>query len=167
MAVQFERWRGLKPLALGLLVSGTMSAAHAFDDDLGLLAPLDSAYELGLGRPLFSDTLTFSLSAPMQGSFVVKGQGFALPGLPLVIPAAKDLSFAIFKGGVNLTGFGASFAGLNLAAGSDYSFAVVGKPGLYHVTWSLTPVPEPASMALALAGVALVVGVTRRRWTQD
>ncbi|MDE2078133.1 MAG: PEP-CTERM sorting domain-containing protein, partial [Burkholderiales bacterium] len=56
---------------------------------------------------------------------------------------------------------------LHLAAGSDYSFEVMGKPGLYHVTWCLSPVPEPETLALALAGAAMVVGTARRRWSQS
>lgn len=167
MAVQTVRRYGLKPLVAGMLAGCAMSSVWAFDDDLGALAPLDSAYELGLGKPTFLDTLTFSLNSPMDGSFVVKGRGFSLPGLPVVIPAAKDLSFAMFKGGINLTGFGASFSGLHLAAGSDYSFEVMGKSGLYHVTWCLSPVPEPETLALALAGAAMVVGTARRRWSQS
>lgn len=164
MKVHLDRWGALKPVLAGVLACVTMGQAHAYDDALGPLAPLDSAFEVGVGFPkaTFLDTLTFSLTAPVEGSFTIKGQGLVIPGFLTLMPAT-DLTFALYKGGVDLTGFGTSFSGLNLLAGDDYSFKVAGKSGGYHVTWCLTPaVPEPASWALALAGIGLV-GVTARR----
>ncbi|HET8871620.1 MAG TPA: hypothetical protein VFM48_14325, partial [Aquabacterium sp.] len=112
MTVQIRSGKCLRAIAAAALVWGVTPAAQAFDDSLGVLTPLDSAFELGLGKPLFFDTLTFELDAPVAGSFAVKGKGFSLPGVPVVIPPAKDLTFAIYKGGVNLTGFGTAFSGL-------------------------------------------------------
>lgn len=167
MTVRAMRLEGLKPLVVGAMACLAMGSAQAYDDVLGPLAPLDSAFEVGVGfpQPTFLDTLSFSLSAPVAGSFTVKGQGLIIPGFLTLMPAT-DLTFALYKGGVALTGFGASFSGLNLSAGDDYSFLVAGKSGGYHVTWSLSPVPEPESIALALAGVAVVGATARRRWTQ-
>ena len=77
---------------------------------------------------------------------------------------ATALTFAIYKGGADLTGWGTSFSGLDLLAGSDYSFKVKGLSGGYKVTWALAPaVPEPETLALALAGVAAGIVLVNRR----
>lgn len=165
MKVRPDRWGSLKPVLAGVLACGAMGSAQAYDDALGPLAPLDSVFEVGAGfpKPTFLDTLSFSLTAPVEGSFTIKGQGLVIPGFLTLMPAT-DLTFALYKGDVDLTGFGTSFSGLSLLAGDDYSFKVAGKSGGYHVTWCLTPaVPEPESLALALAGVAIVGATARRR----
>ncbi len=167
MTVRAVQGGALKPLVAAVMAFASVGAAQAASTSLGPLAPLDSVYEVGFGFPApgFTDTLTFSLATPMEGSFTVKGQGLVIPGFFSLAPAT-DLSFAIYKGGTALTAWGTAFNGLDLAAGTDYSFVVKGKSGGYLVTWSLSPVPEPESIALALAGVAVVGATARRRWTQ-
>ena len=164
MAVHVNRWSALKPVVAGVLACASWGVAQAASHDLGVLAPLDSTFEVGFGfpAPTFDDSLSFSLAAPVEGDFVLKGQGLVIPGFFSLSPAS-GLTFAIYKGGADLTGWGTSFSGLDLLAGSDYSFKVKGLSGGYKVTWALAPaVPEPESLALALAGLA-VMGVTVRR----
>ncbi|MEN9452595.1 MAG: hypothetical protein RLZZ369_1654 [Pseudomonadota bacterium] len=165
MAVHVNRWSGLKPVVAGVLACASWGAAHAFDDALGSLAPLSSTFEVGVGfpNPTFLDTLSFTLDAPVEGSFALEGQGLVIPGFLALMPATT-LTFAIYKGGADLTGWGTSFSGLDLLAGSDYSFKVKGLSGGYKVTWALAPaVPEPETLALALAGVAVIGATARRR----
>jgi hypothetical protein len=165
MAVHVNRWSALKPVVAGVLACASWGAAQATSHDLSTLAPLDSTFEVGIGfpAPTFLDTLSFSLAAPVEGSFVLKGQGLVIPGFFSLMPAT-DLTFAIYKGGADLTGWGTSFSGLDLLAGSDYSFKVKGLSGGYKLTWALAPaVPEPETLALALAGVAVIGATTRRR----
>ncbi|MFT3858064.1 MAG: PEP-CTERM sorting domain-containing protein [Aquabacterium sp.] len=147
--------------ALMLAAAGTAQAA---DDSLGPLTPLGSTFEVGLdlGSPTFLDILDFSLSTDVTASFVASGQGFTIPGL-LTLAGSPDVTFAVYKGGAAVTGWGTSFTGLSLLAGADYAFKVKGTPGGYTVTWATTPVPEPESIGLALAGIALAASLTRRR----
>lgn len=165
MKVHLDRWVPVKPVVAGVLACLAMGSAQAYDDALGPLAPLDSTFEVGVGfpKPTFLDTLSFSLTAAVAGSFTIKGQGLAIPGFLTLMPAT-DLTFALYKGGADLTGFGTSFSGLSLLAGDDYSFKVTGQSGGYHLSWNLSPaVPEPASLSLALAGFAVVGATVRRR----
>ena len=154
-------WRSVATLATVLCMASP--AAHAMSGDLGDLPELGSTYTIGWDffKPTFTDTLSFDLSAPAKGSFVLAGQALPIPMLA-TIPAASGLSMTIYKGGGAVTGAGATFSGLNLAAGTDYSFVVSGMPGGYKVTWALSPVPEPESLALVLAGLG-VIGVAARR----
>src|SRR5690606_22641958 len=147
----------IKPLASLVAATLALTAAanvHAADADLGALSPLSSTFQIGFDAPLttFLDTLDFSLATDSIASFSTTGQGFSIPGL-LTLSGSPDVSFAIYKGGEALTDWGTSFTGLSLSAGSDYAFLVKGGTGGYTVTWSVTPVPEPGTMALVLAGV--------------
>jgi hypothetical protein len=154
-----------KPVVLATLVALSAPSARAFDGAIGSLTPsLSSTFQVGFDfpSPTFLDELTFSLDSAVTGSFTAKGQGFVIPGV-LTLTPATGVSFAIYKGGSALTSFGTGFTGLSLAAGSDYAFMVKGGSGGYSVTWSLSPVPEPQSLALVLSGLAVLGSVARRR----
>lgn len=159
-----SRWHAVAGAAAVLCMASP--AAHALSSDLGALPSLGSTYTIGWDffSPTFTDTLSFDLSAPAKGSFVLAGQALPIPMLA-TIPAASGLSMTLYKGGVAVSGTGTAFSGLNLAAGSDYSFVVSGTPGGYKVTWALSPVPEPESLALVLAGLGVICVAARRRWS--
>lgn len=154
---------GFKPVLAAACLALSASAAQAYDGDLGSLTPhLSSTFQIGSDYPstTFTDTLDFSLGESVLASFAVKGQGFVIPSF-LTLAGASDLSLSVYKGEALLAS-GVSLSGLSLAAGTDYSFAVSGKQGGYTVTWSLTPIPEPATLALVLSGL-LVAGTLMRR----
>ena len=160
------------PVPIRSTVVGAMAAlavcssAHAFTAVLGDLSTKPSpGSAIFLGLYSFDDTLEFSLSSPSFASFTVQPQEL---NLGFIIPGATGVTFSLYKGLDLLAGPGTSFAGLSLAAGSDYSFKVAGTTsGLYSVNWYLSPVPEPESYALALAGLGAVGTLMRRRRNSD
>ena len=160
------------PVRIRSTVLGAMTAlavcapAHAFTTSIGdLQTYVSPGSAFFLGQFSFNDTIGFTLSAPTMAAFAVQGQ---VLNLGYIIPAATSLSMSIYKGTTLLAGPGVSFAGLSLAAGTDYSFQVAGTgSGLYSVNWYLSPVPEPESLALALAGLGAVGTLMRRRRDSD
>jgi hypothetical protein len=139
-----------------------MCTAQAFNGAIGDLASFPNpGSSLNLGLFPSVDTLTFSLSAPTIAAFAIQSQAL---NLGFVIPGATGLTLAVYKGGSLLTGPGTSFSGMNLVAGTDYSFKVTGTTtGLYTVNWALSPVPEPQVYALVFAGLGAVGTLMRRR----
>jgi hypothetical protein len=160
----------LAPAAAAAAMLCAAPAAQAYDGALGSLSGLSSTFQVGndFPSPTFSDSLSFSVLKDSIGSFSAKGQGFAIPFFFTLAPAT-DVSFAIYKGATALTGFSTSFTDVKLAMGDDYSFLVKGGSGGYTVAWSLaaapTTVPEPEAIAMVLAGIAVVGGMSRRRRT--
>ncbi len=160
------------PVRIRSTVVGAMAAlavcssAQAFTTSIGdLQTQVSPGSAMFLGQFSFNDTIGFSLSAPTLAAFAVQGQTL---NLGYVIPAAGALSLSIYKGATLLAGPGISFSGLSLVAGTDYSFQVAGTgSGLYSVNWYLSPVPEPESLALALAGLGAVGTLMRRRRDGD
>ncbi len=156
------------PVRIRSTVVGAMAAlavcssAHAFTTSIGdLQTQVSPGSAMFLGQFSFNDTIGFSLSAPTMAAFAVQGQTL---NLGYIIPAAGSLSLSIYKGATLLAGPGVSFSGLSLMAGDDYSFQVAGSgSGLYSVNWYLSPVPEPQSYALALAGLGAIGMLMRRR----
>lgn len=152
----------LKATVIGVMLSMSMGAAQAVSGaigDLGGLSNPGSKTTLGLGW--FTDIMTFSLTAPTLASFAVQSQPLDL-GV-FVIPGASGLQFSLYQGVSMLAGPGASFTGLSLSAGADYSFKITGYTGVYSVNWAVSPVPEPQALVLALAGLGVMGGLVRRR----
>lgn len=160
------------PVRIRSTMLGAMAAlavctsANAFTKSIGDLSTAPSpGSAIFLGLSTIDDTLLFSLSSPSLASFTITPQTL---DLGYVIPGATGVSFSLYKGLDLLAGPGTSFAGLSLGAGTDYSFKVTGPTsGLYSVNWYLSPVPEPESYALALAGMGIVVSLMRRRRESD
>ena len=57
----------------------------------------------------------------------------------------------------------AGYNGLITAAGYAFDSQLSADTDIYRISFSVTPVPEPETYALMLAGLALVTGVARRR----
>ncbi|MGH6645614.1 PEP-CTERM sorting domain-containing protein [Aquabacterium sp.] len=142
------------------------SSANAFTKSIGDLSVAPSpGSAIFLGLASIDDTILFSLSSSSLASFTITPQSL---DLGFVIPGATGVSFSLYKGIDLLAGPGTSFAGLSLDAGTDYSFKVTGPTsGLYSVNWYVSPVPEPESYALALAGMGAVISLMRRRRDTD
>jgi hypothetical protein len=155
----------LKSVAFAALVAASVPSAQAYSGALGSLTPsLSSTLQVGVGfpSPTFTDSLSFTLDTAVTASFTAKGQSLEIPGVFTLWPAS-GLTFAVYKGSTELTPFSTGFYDLKLDAGTDYSFVVKGVSGGYTVTWALSAVPEPQSLALLCGGLAVVGSVARRR----
>jgi uncharacterized protein (TIGR03382 family) len=153
-----------KSLFTAAIACLSVTSAQAADADLGALGPLSATFQIGFEPPAatFMDELSFDLAMDSIASFTIKGEGFTIPGL-LTLSGSPDVTFALYKGGVAVTGFDTVFTDLSLVAGTDYSFMVKGKTGGYLVAWSTAPVPESGAIAMAVAGLAMAGALTRRR----
>ena len=111
-----DRW-GLKPLVAGVMACLAMSSVQAFNDDLGPLGAARQSFEVGGGVPKahLLDTLTFSLTAPVEGSFTIMGQGLVIPIFDAHARYRLDICFVQRRR--DLTGVWHPFSGLNLLAG--------------------------------------------------
>ena len=57
----------------------------------------------------------------------------------------------------------AGFNGLTTGAGYAFHSGLGANTDVYSISFGVSPVPEPGSWAMLLAGLALVAGVARRR----
>lgn len=158
--------KNFKPLAVAALVAASAFCAHADTLDLSSgSAGFSSTPAIGG----FTDIFTFTLTSPVVAN----------ASLTSVVNGTQDVDFF----SITLTGPSGifSFASLNpdpvevwalpasgasLAAGS-YTLAVIGSNfgggGSYGGNIAVTPIPEPESYALMLAGLLIVGFLSRRR----
>lgn len=157
--------------AVGLAAS--VSPAFSATYNLGLLDDAKNFYHSFLGKGSFADIFTFTLPSNVTGVQGDTTEWDYGPGLQL------DLSSATLTG----TGIGAmvdanpndGFAFTGLTGGGSYSLTFTGKVtgsgafvfpvgysnGAYF--GSVSPVPEPEAMALALLGLLTTGFALRRR----
>lgn len=151
----------LKQLAAASLLAVSAFAANAAPIVLDL-----SSGSATFGSTLAEQTYQFTLPVPAIDSL---GSIFA----SFTKTQGYDLTSVVFQGtGIPVASF--SFQGVTtdfvtlfegpLAAGT-YSFTVKGKSlgGAYAGSISVTPVPEPQTLALMLAGLGVVGAVAARR----
>lgn len=155
--------------AASVLLAGAASAGVVAypDDSLGTLSPTPSLYGnlLATGKAaggVFSDDFFFDLSAKSDVIGSV-GTFFGTVSFSSVLIDGNTLALTSTP-----TGYGFNFSGL--AAGT-HTLTVEGafpKGGHAYVgsLYATPAVPEPASMALALAGLG-VMGVVARRRQRD
>ncbi len=154
----------LKQITVGVALAVSALAANAVDLDFGT-DPMSFGYVATVAtNTVFFDTYAFALS----GGATVDATAFALSGIK------SGASWSLFEVGspddLFLGGWGLSPAGnpvLTLDAGSYY-FTVGGKSaaasvGKYAIAATVTPVPEPETYAMMLAGLAAVGFLARRR----
>lgn len=150
-------------LALPLLAVGVSQASVINAGALTVGAPdTELVTVLGSGVGSFNDTINFSLSTNVVGEFLASS--WSVPAFH--VNPVTSLSLSLFKGVTQVVPVSGSYL---LAAGNDYSFHVSGNTfnnAQYTVSYKFTPtsspVPESASVALALAGLAVVAFALRR-----
>ena len=152
----------LKQVTLGVALALSGLAANAADVNLG--ADPDTFQVMSVGSSVkFWDTFSFSLT----GESVVKATAVSFGGILTgsawsIVDSMENL----MAGTYSLTSIPASLASVTLAAG-DYSVVVTGKAqatgGMYGVSVNVTPVPEPETYAMMLAGLAALGFLARRR----
>jgi hypothetical protein len=155
------------------------SSAHAVVVDMGA-DPVDESVinSFAAGVSSFSDTVLFSLST--AGGLVTT----AFSNWPVPTAGLRGLTLELFQGASLLASAGPSAVVVpgggipaftlesltrTLAAG-DYRLVLSGtvRPDGGFYAWNLSttavaPVPEPEQWAMLLSGMALVLGVVRRR----
>lgn len=166
----------LKPWLLALSTLAAASA-HATDYSLTLYptngnAPSSSQFYYHKTPGSFSDKIALVPSA------AVLSAGVTLTALDLSVvdPSLPQTSFTsvVLESSSNSgstwsqVGTGSTFSGLSFAGGAMYRLLVNGLAGttggVYSVAYTaLAPVPEPASVALFLAGIGALGLVSRRR----
>lgn len=146
--------------AAALAIAGSAMAATY---DAGVLAsgsPQSLTYAVS-GTGSFSDVINFDIAAASTGQ--VNAVTFTL--FPFVQNPISGLTLSLYDGSNLLSAVNGVYT---LAAGTNYSFHVGGTTnfsGVYSVNYQLAaaPVPEPASIALTLAGLGVVGLVAARR----
>lgn len=149
------------------LTTVAASSASADSYDLGTLTSSytykDVIYHEA-SKTKFTDIFTFSVPEHYTADITALVKSLSFLG-PLF--EVKKLSLT---GPAGDTGSSDTFKSYSDLASGDYAFDVTGKSkgwfgGLYKFSFvaSLSPVPEPATIAMLLAGLGLVVTTARRR----
>lgn len=156
-----------KSVAALILGLGVASLASADAYDYGAISPLDPVSALvNHNKGFFSDTFSFSVSNPVQGSgtltslFGIKSLEITLWGENGVYAPASSF----------VTSIPSYFSGNGYLAKGDYSFVVTGYStgkSAYSFSAFTAPVPEPESYAMFLAGLGLIGAIARRRKLQN
>ena len=141
-----------------LLCAGTSAHALIALGDITGDPPFHTAVFLTPGAT-FSETITFSLSAPSAVGAVASGFDIA------------DFNFVSSFGGLGTTfpsGPSATITSfLSILAPGDYSFTLDGSSlagsGAYALALGAVAVPEPAEWMLFASGLAVVALIARRR----
>ncbi|MBL8378897.1 MAG: FxDxF family PEP-CTERM protein [Burkholderiales bacterium] len=171
--------RLLKRSAVALAVAGACSGAGATTTDLGAITFGATAFNGSASPGLFTDV--FKFLAPANG-----GSAYSVVDFPLTIPFGTfGTSFSSLKLWSNPNGTVGDFDDVQVATGTgggssmnlsfgpsvggNYYLEVKGTAtgslgGLYSGAISLSPIPEPGTYGLFLAGLGLIgTIVTRRR----
>jgi hypothetical protein len=152
----------LKQVSAGVVLALAGLAANAADYDLGADPTTYMPVTIASGATFF-DTFSFSLT----GTSLVDATAFSFYGIKAGSAwSILDSSDDIVAGVYSLTAVPPANPVMTLAAGA-YSFAVTGKAnvggGKYGVSIAVTPVPEPETYAMMLAGLAALGFLARRR----
>lgn len=162
-----------KVLASALLLVGGASSSYAADIDWGT-DPVSASAFVSVAKGLFLDTYLFTLSTlsdvsssavsvPLPGKAITFGT-YSLwsAGADAAVDGGDDMAL----GSWGFTTVAA--ANVSTLAAGTYYFAVQGKGtgttgGKYLLGADVTPVPEPETLAMMLAGLGAVGFLARRR----
>ena len=156
----------IKSFATAVLASASVSAFAVGPGPLGAIDNIPTAISNIVPQGIFQDVYAFTLVDPgmLAGNVVaINFDGYNILGLTVTL---QDASFALV-GSDNTPSTGFTFS--NLAAGT-YALNVLGfatgsQGGFYSGGFiaTTTPVPEPQTYALLLAGLAAVGFTASRR----
>ncbi len=147
--------------AAALVGAGSAMANNIYDAGVLVSGSPQSLTYAVTGTGSFSDVINFDIAAASTGQ--VNAVTFTL--FPFVQNPITGLTLSLYDGSNLLSAVNGVYT---LAAGTNYSFHVGGTTnfsGVYSVNYQLAaaPVPEPASIALTLAGLGVVGLVAARR----
>ena len=153
-------------VALGMLGLPTLVLADA-DYAATPDGPGQFTYGNSLGAGSFEDWVSFSVAT--LSDFIATGSGTSSGSISLskfdLYDSAK--TSLLQSGSITNDGSGKAFLALNSDTGlvGDYYLHLLGTTsgGTYNGNISLSPVPEPESYAMMLAGLGLMGFIARRR----
>lgn len=161
----------LKSAAFAVALLAGFTSAQASDPDLGIV-PASPAFTStsGLGGLItaigaFTDVYTFEIAADTT----LTTNAFTSGGF---FSAFDEIEYSIFNSAFDYIGgevFGPTLSTSSLAVtAGDYFYVVEGikseaGPSRYRISASVTPIPEPETYALMLAGLGAVGFVASRR----
>lgn len=153
MSVQTKKW------LVSAVAAATLALSAGAANALEVSGTLDAATLPGLG-PVGLDVLTLSFTS---GSFLLTVQGSATSTLF----SSPSNSFVGYTSSMGLPG---AYTYLYSGLTGTYKLSLLGSAGASYTvgilgTGSVTLVPEPESMALALAGLGVLGLLGRRRLT--
>lgn len=155
----------VKTLVLALSLTAVSFAANAKDYAAVEVTPGQFTFENTAPTATFSDKISFSVLSTSDLVGTISGtsfKNFTLSAFDLYTSAGSLVSTGSFN---NLSGKASvGFVSDNGLTGNFY-LLVAGKTngGTYNGNISLSPVPEPESYAMMLAGLGLMGFVARRR----
>jgi hypothetical protein len=153
-------------------------AAHAAPYSFGSLAVGESFTQ---GSTLYSSgtTDTFSFTLESAGSLLSEGATVAFSFFNLTFDGAfssvslfnsSNANALVASGNLTNGGKGFTLSAANLLAGNTYTLSVTGAAigtggaaATYAVAGAVSPVPEPESYAMMLAGLAVMGAIARKR----
>lgn len=147
--------------AAALTVAGSAMAANYDAGSLTIGDPA-SIQKAVLGTGSFSDVISFGIDEAAVGK--INASSFLITFF--VFNHIDDLKVSVYKGSDLVSAVNGVY---NLGIGTDYSFHVSGESfnnGAYSINYYLSPtpaVPEPGTVAMALAGLGMVGLVAARR----
>lgn len=162
------------PVAAALVVALATGAAQA--ETFTQAAPLTTTPSVHVFQPTagsFSDTYNFSISSASLLSSSANNLPLSLSFFNVLDVAGLTVNVWDNHHPNGWTNFG-NFAGnnstytFNLPSAGDYHLDITGTAtglagGVYSVSISAAPVPEPETYAMLLAGLGLMGAITRRR----
>jgi hypothetical protein len=163
----------LKKTLIASFVAAAMSAgvAQATTVDAGTIGSYTTSFSHTAGS--FEDTINFSVTSPSVLSGAANNLVLSFFNLSIYDIAGLTVNVWNNSHPNGTVNFG-SFAGnntsytFNLPSAGAYHVDITGNAtgtggGLYGITLSAAPVPEPETYAMLLAGLGLMGGIARRR----
>lgn len=165
----------LSTLALAASFAAAAPSVHAASYSFGSLA-IGETFTQGSLLASTGTTDTFSFTLESAGSLLTEGATIAFSffnttfdGVFSGVSLYGSGNTLVTTGTLTNSGKGFSLSAANLAAGTTYTLSVTGVAtgsggfANYAVAGAVSPVPEPESYAMMLAGLAVMGAIARKR----